>query len=369
MKQVCDYTRCTGCSACVNKCPLHCISYKKDSIGHLIPNIDQNKCSDCGACISVCQVNKPLNLQTPLTTIGAYAIDEATHLASSSGGVAAVLSEYIISMGGVVYGCVFEKPFQVEHKRIVYREDLWKLRGSKYVESQLGDCFRKVKHDLSNELKVLFIGTPCQVAGLKRYLINDYSTLYTVDLVCHGVPPMHLLKESLPKEVHAMCFDTMEFRMCSKFHFSLRNGIDVVYARPIWRDLYLKAFFTALLFRNSCYLCPYATEKRVGDLTFGDFWGIQDADMQQKLKKGVSLVLVNQEKGRYLLTQISTSLHLRERILQEAVVANDQLSSPIRRTWRTNLFHKLYPHYGFKVSVCVSLWEVILKNKLLHLFR
>jgi len=335
-----------------------------DSLGHLYPYIIEEKCIDCFLCSDSCPSNHAPLLQKPKSVWAAWSNDDEDRLSSSSGGVASVLSSYVVNKGGVVYGVVFEKPFTLIHRRISNRNDLKLLKGSKYAQADTRNTFKNVLKDLKNNFLVMYIGTPCQIAGVKAYLKKDYENLITVDLICHGVPSLHLLKESIPKRYLEKEFDIIKFRNSTGYHFSLRNNNLLVYDRILSDDYFLKGFFTSLFFRDSCYTCPYATTARVADITLGDFWGLKDPIIDVSMNKGISLVLINSQKGAILFDENKHFLSLYQRTIEEAVSGNKQLGSPSKRTLRSKLFRKIYPFMQFNTAVCICLWEIFLKSKL-----
>lgn len=198
MTVICEKTRCTGCATCMNICNHRAISMEESGpLGHIYPIINSEKCVDCGLCAKKCPVNVPLKLNEPLKAFSAISKDHDDLMSSASGGASSVLSQVILRRGGIVYGCVQNNYRDIAHRRISNYSDLSKLKGSKYVQSNIGFIYRDVKKDLANGKEVLFTGTPCQIAGLKAFLGRDYEHLYLVNLVCHGVPSQKLLREDV----------------------------------------------------------------------------------------------------------------------------------------------------------------------------
>lgn len=357
--------KCSGCLACLDRCPKSCISIRKDKLGHIQPYISENECIDCSLCLKVCPAENTPSFHEPLSTWAAWRKEEEARMESSSGGLASVLSEAIVKEGGVVYGCAFQPKFEFKHIRCTSVEELQLLKGSKYVQSDTRGVYTSIAKDLKGNKKVLFIGTPCQVAGVKRFFAGKDNNLYAIDLICHGVPSVEMLKDSLPEGIWGHDFDQVEFRACTKFHFSAKSGISTVFDRPLHKDLFLKGFFTALFYRNSCYTCNYAQKKRVGDITLGDFWGVNTNEVRTDVGKGVSLCMVNSQKGKELFDSVSGHIEKMERSIGEAVAGNKQLSHPMPRSFRAKIFRVLYPQCGFKWSIIASIPEIIIKNKLL----
>lgn len=354
--------------ACTDRCPKSCISASEDKLGHYHPSVDVALCIDCGACLKVCPAEHPPLLHEPQKVVAAWRTDENLRGQSSSGGMAAAIAEEVIAHDGAVYGCAFVPPFSFRHIRCTTKEGLKALRGSKYVQSDTSGICRQIHDDLKAGREVLFIGTPCQAAAIRNYFPN-HARLFVVDLICHGVPSRRLLCESLPGDFASLHVDQVVFRTSTKYHFFAKSGISTVFSRPLCKDLYMKGFFTALYYRDSCYVCHYACAQRVGDLTLGDFWGVDIPELTTEESKGISLCLVNTETGEELLKRISKEIKQFERPLAEAVAGNKQLSHPMSRSFRSQLFRWLYPKLGFRQSVICSIPEIVLKNTLLELLN
>ncbi len=330
MDLICKPELCTGCFACVNACSLNAISMVEESIGHIYPKIDTTRCMDCGKCQKTCPANNPPELLIPKTTYAAWATDSQEHSTSTSGGVAAVLSNMIIAEGGVVYGCVL-KDGKIKHVRADKSEDLFQFKGSKYVHSHLENTLREIKADIKSGHKVLFIGTPCQVAAVKNFIRNTDQLLLTVDLICHGVPPQRILFDYLAyKEFNHKEIRTLSFREKKGYFLTVSDSVKK-YHVAMHKDLFYMGFFDNLFFRDSCYTCRYSTANRVGDLTIGDFWGLgRKQPFNCKPNGNVSVILVNSCLGEEAIAQCQTSeaLTLEERTLEEAVAGNHNLQTP-----------------------------------------
>lgn len=198
MIDICEKEKCTGCAACMNVCAHNAISMAEQGVcGYIYPTIDQNKCIGCGICVKTCPVNTPIKFNAPLKAFAAISKDHDDLMTSASGGASSVLVNSILTKNGIVYGCVQRNYKHISHERIDKIEDAYLLKGSKYVQSDIGYIYRDVKEDLKTSKTVLFTGTPCQIAGLKSYLKKDYDNLILVDLVCHGVPSQKLLAEDV----------------------------------------------------------------------------------------------------------------------------------------------------------------------------
>ena len=322
---------CTGCAACQNACTHSAITMTTDVEGFLVPHIDNNKCVECHLCEKVCLVISPLQ-DKGFMNPRAYAVwSELDRRVSSSGGAFSAFARYILSQGGVVFGAAFDKNLHCKHIEIQGMDGLAALRGSKYVQSEIGNTFSKVRNYLRADRKVLFCGTPCQIAGLKNFLRKSYPNLLTLDLICHGVPSDAVFQGYLKKISSRFAADVegYEFRdrdgwgkapsvsVCGKFRRIY--GVDA---------LYMEAFNASAIFRKCCYQCPYSSIPRVGDCTLGDFWGIgrYGKPFKHDTMKGVSLVLVNTTQGEAALQEL-TDCFIEERTLEESLLENHNLKN------------------------------------------
>lgn len=326
---------CTGCAACFNICAHSAITMVKDKEGFLTPLVDDSKCVECKLCEVVCPVLQPLS-RVGYSSPKVYAIwSELDRRKSSSGGAFSAFARDILAQGGVVFGAAFDKGLRCKHIEIQSLEDLSALRGSKYVQSEIGIAFNRVKGYLKVGRKVLFSGTPCQIAGLKKYLRKSDSNLLTLDLICHGVPSEDVFNGYLKKisSRYKVIPEAYEFRkrdgwgIAPSVSFCGRN-------RPMCGkdSLYMKAFTASAIFRKCCYQCRYSSIPRVGDCTLGDFWGIgkYGIPFEYDTRKGVSLVLANTAQGEAALHQL-TDCFVEERTLEEALMENHNLKGPSER--------------------------------------
>ena len=305
-----------------------------------------------------------MDWNNPIETWAAWRKDKAARAMSASGGLAAVISEQWINEGGVVYGAAFVKPFEFRHIRCSSIEELQRLKGSKYVQSSINGIHEKIEEDLKNGRKVLFTGTPCQVAGICTRFKQYKSQLYCIDIICHGTPTVQTLRDSISPTVFELEFDRVEFRKNNQFQFVLKKNDEAVWSRALTHDLYLKGFFKAIFYRDCCYKCSFARVERISDLTLGDFWGIDQNAVSTSAEEGISLVLVNTEKGKELLDSVKDQIEKVKRPLQEAVSGNQQLQHPMPLTWRHKVFKRLYPKIGFKWAAISAMPDIVLKNLL-----
>ena len=292
---------CCGCGACYNKCPVGAITMQENEEGFLVPVIDKNKCTNCGLCVKVCP---SLNVQynnTDKPECYAAMADDEIRMKSSSGGIFTLLAEDILDKGGYVCGAAFDDNWDVHHIIVDNKNDLEKLRGSKYVQSDTEDCYKKIKKLLDEDKYVLFSGCPCQVAGLYSFLGKNYEKLYTVDILCHGSPSRGVWKKYLNENFNKNEIKKINFRdknkigwSCSHCTISTKNGDDIV------TDDFTKLFHASINLRESCYDCKYSKKPRPADITLGDFWGISEYKKDLNDDKGLSFVLTNNAKGKFL---------------------------------------------------------------------
>lgn len=315
-----DFATCTGCGACRAACSHAAIRMEADGEGFAYPRIDGARCSRCGACRAACPVDRAA-ARPWLNAVAARCRDEEIRRASSSGGVFTALAEEVLADGGMVFGAAFDKGFALRHTAVEQTDALHPLRGSKYLQSDLGETFVQAKTALKCGRRVLFSGTPCQTAGLLSVLRAPCDNLLTVDLVCHGAPsPMvfaaylRALEAKRGQPVRTLSFRDKR-RGWKDFCLAATFADGSEYAAGQTEDPYMIAFLRNLCLRPSCHCCPFAGEKRQADLTLADLWGAQRLMPGQDDDQGLSLVLVNSEKGERTLERV------RERLWTEPVDA------------------------------------------------
>lgn len=319
---------CSGCHACFNICPKNCISMETDKDGFLQPKINNAECIECSLCRKVC----PIINQHEKNPIGtAYACinkDKIIREESSSGGIFTLIAEWILKKDGVVFGAAFDRFFNVRHIAVTDIRDLSLLRGSKYVQSTIGTTYSEAKLLLEQGKYVLFTGTPCQIAGLNSYLRKDYDNLMTLDIICHGVPSPKVWKnyiEYLKKKFSSnvrKCFFRNKETGWKQFSVSMEFENDARYNQIFQKDLYMQSFLRNLCLRESCYNCHSKGLERESDITLGDYWGIENIHKEMFDDKGVSLVIVNSNKGQKIFDEISDKMTITKTNLKEAVQYN-----------------------------------------------
>lgn len=367
---ICDRELCSGCHACYSKCPKNAIKMVEDSEGFLRPQIDENLCVSCDLCKKVCPANNSGNLKTPAEVYAGWDKNDVDKFKSASGGIATLLSKKFLENGDYVCGAVFDKGLTIRHKIISKLEELDMLRGSKYVQSTIGDCVKQIKELLDNGKKVLFIGTPCQVSGLKNFIGKNDDNLYTIDLICHGTPSQMAFRKYIDEinKKYNSDIDFCEFRANSSYIMKLQEKNKTVYSNEYLKDIYGTAFLKSLNNRPSCYKCSYAQKTRIGDLTLGDFWGIDKEFIKKyKIKNGLSVLLVNTDKGKCLVDYIGNDANLHKRTLDEAVNGNDQLRAPAPKHKNRDKFYLKLQKYSFSKAAAKCLRKELLKNNILIL--
>lgn len=352
---------CCGCSACVHICPKHSISFKEDSEGFLYPHVDLKTCVDCGLCEKVCPVLNQNDERLPLQTFAAKHRDDEVRMKSSSGGIFTLLAEHILDKGGVVFGAKFNDNWEVIHDYVETKEGLAPFRGSKYVQSNIGNSYKLVEEFLKIGREVMFTGTPCQIAGLKKYLRKDYKNLLTVDFVCHGVPSPMVWKKYLEEEIdrYKAILTHINFRDKSTgwknfsviLNFAKSKSIDfeeksLVMSTVFHENPYMEAFMSNLCLRPSCYACPAKSGKSGADVTIGDFWGIDTIRPDIDDDKGVSLVLVNNYR-KLDLTGLNYNLLPYENAIERNICIEKSVSLPVNR----NFFMRQLTTEGFLDSL------------------
>lgn len=323
-----DKLNCTGCSACLNICPKQCIFMNIDDEGFWYPVIDEERCMECNLCEKVCPLLNKMEYNNNPTAYACINNDLGIRQESSSGGIFTLVAEQIIARGGVVFGARFDDDFNVVHAYVETREELRVLRGSKYLQSRIGETYKEVKKFLGQGKKVLFSGTPCQVAGVKSFLGSTYENLFTIDIICHGVPSPKVWQKYIEyrEEVAGSKSRKIAFRRKNEgwkiysLSFTFQNGKE--YIQPYNRDLYMRVFLEDICLRPSCYNCQFKTLNRESDITLADFWGIQKICLEMDDDKGASLIFVNSEMGQEMFKNIMETITFKEVNINEAVFYN-----------------------------------------------
>lgn len=396
MNRIIAKDKCSGCSACTAICPMQCISMIPDDEGFSYPEIDTEKCVNCNACVRVCPVRNSVN-EVSFEQKG-YVVscnDDIIQRASAAGGAFSALAQTVIDNGGYVCGVALDEKFRAVHRITNNREDIINFSGSKYMQSDVECCFRSVLELLNKNKTVLFSGTPCQVEGLLNYVGKKNENLYTVDIVCHSVPSPGLFKSYI-KYIENKYDDTIcgvKFRD-KRYGYSFptikligqRRG--EFYYHGMESDPWLRAFFSNMCDRPSCYHCGFKKQYRRSDMTIWDCHNPEKYIRKISSDTGVTKVLVHSEKGLELFNQISDQYTCVEIDPRELVQSSDAMfhSIPMNQQRSTfwedaklldgaALFEKYFPlspkmyikHYVRVLLVKLKIQKYI--KCLYHLFR
>lgn len=351
-------SECCACTACEQACPVNAISFTNDEEGFLYPTINKEKCIDCGLCERVCPVEHPNYSNTETPEVYAAMVKEVEQRKkSSSGGMFYAIASWILNQGGKVYGATMDENHQVKHIGVDNFDDLNLLRGSKYVQSDLQQVFADIKKELKTGRWCYFVGTGCQVAGLKSFLRKDYDTLLTSDLVCHGVPSQWLFDQHIKYlegrykgKVSNYHFRNNEgWGGCEIFDLTNHKGKTKKYKFPSY-DLspYLYSFMYGMTSRYSCYDCPFARIPRQGDITLADYWGIKMYFPDIEADKGVSLMLINSDKGKTVFKDITKVSTVRRSTLSNASSHNRNLVTNSERPVLRDVIYQQIKDNGYK---------------------
>lgn len=354
---------CIGCSACIHTCAHGAIYIKMNEEGFYVTEIDVSKCVNCGLCKSVCPMlnNEIYDKSEFIDAYAAYSKSNDLRMNSTSGGIFTSVAEgFINKCEGVVFGVWLNQKKEAVHIRVENCEELHKLRGSKYIQSKVGNTFIEVKDLLTEGRYVLFSGTPCQIEGLRRFLRKDYEKLFTIDLICHGVPSPGMFKDYIAflekrynnileykfrqKNVNktGQSYDTrIVYNKNNKHRIKMLCGDD---------DIYTINFLGNALQNRSCFECKFASLKRCSDLTLGDYWGVEEGHEELSDINGVSLVLVNTQKGEFLLDIAKDLMYLTKTTKEKILKKNLQLKNPPQMSPRRSLIYKNYKtnKFGYK---------------------
>lgn len=338
--------KCCGCLTCVEVCPRKAVNEEADASGFAYPRIETSLCVDCKICKKNCAFQNEISASAPVKCYAAVSKNPSLLNQSASGGVFSTLAERVIEEAGVVYGAAFVSQgnnIKVEHVRVIERENLTRLLGSKYVQSRILGVLPEIRKDLSEGKKVLFSGTPCQVDAVKNYLNNENTdNLILIDIICHGVPNEMLFNDYILTLKKSAVDEFVDFKFRDKEKGWGMHGLAIFqgngkdYKRKVnpKTSSYYRAFVKGYTYRDSCYNCKYAQSNRPGDITIGDYWGVEDEEKEYiqtnsiRVENGVSCVLVNSRKGQEFLNENETLFSINETELSKIVVHNEQLRNP-----------------------------------------
>ncbi len=380
---------CVGCTACVSKCPKHCLDMVYDDAGFAYPRLSNAEhCKKCNLCERVCPILSKTEIEDKSTrAFAAFSLDNQIRSESSSGGIFTELALQVLSKNGLVYGAAYNDKWMVEHTAVDAIENLHKLRGAKYAESRLEGTFSEIECHLNNKREVLFSGTPCQVAGLKSFLKCDYANLLCVDFVCHGIPSPLVWEKYIDErkradgEMEMPCMVNQRSKETGWSRYSYSSVIEYPdgrkYSAVSSDDLYMKLFCNDYISRKSCKSCAFKGYDRFSDITLGDFWGIWDIAPEMDDGKGTSLVLIHSEKGREAFSNLADRVKYRGTTLEEASRENPALLyAALENKERENVFRKiengnfseLYDLFPVDMPIKASRWKKFVQKTVKAIF-
>ena len=358
---LCEIEKCFGCMACYNICPVNAINVIEDEEGFLRPKIQEDKCIKCKKCINSCAAIEDVERNNETFEQETYACwnkDEEIRKNSTSGGLFTAMASSILKQNGVVFASSFDNKFNIVHSAIYNKDDVVKFRGSKYVQSNIGSTYKEAKMLLDNKKSVLFTGTPCQIAGLYKFLGNEYNDLYTCDLICHGVPSPKVYRSYINymQNKYKSPITNINFRdkqsgwKVYSVKINFQNG--KVYTKSNLKDPYSRGFLRDYFIRPSCSNCQYANIIRKGDMTIGDFWGYKSTNKKDlDDDRGISLAIINSRNGKKLFEFCKNDIVYFKRSIDEAIRGNKCLSSCFLASSKRKEFWQDYNLRPFKYVI------------------
>lgn len=330
MTEITDYDKCTGCGTCLQICPKNCIAMKRNDEGFLYPIIDLENCIQCKKCSNYCPANKEESVTNEcIKSYMAYNMNLYERLRASSGGIFELIALYILNQGGVVFGAVMAKNCKSVYHTVAHsKEELGRMYGSKYVQSDIKLTFRLAKEYLDKGKRVLYSGTPCQIAGLLSFLGRKYENLYTQDIICHGVPSPLVWEKYIEYREKIAAAKTQRIFFRQKKYGWKRFSILILfknnreYLCPADEDLYMRGYLSNLFLRQSCYNCKYKAECTESDISLADMWGIEKIEPDINDNKGCSLIIVQSKKGEELVENVKRDIWFKEIEIKEALKYN-----------------------------------------------
>lgn len=376
MNEIVDTKSCVLCKACFNICPTKSIKFTKEKNLFYYPQIDKDECIGCNMCKDICIILNPIKkMQFVKKVYAAKNKNDFQRSNSSSGGIFVLIAEQIISNGGTVAGVIMEDDLHAKYVVTDGMKDVSGIMGSKYVQSDMGLCYKEIEKTIKKDRTVLFVGCPCQVAAMKRYINSD--KLITVDLICHGMPSEDVFKEYIRfmEKKYNSQVKNIQFRNKEKgWHLSsvkiiFDNG--KVYSKPIIDDYYMKGFLDGLYLKEACYDCNFKNFNSGSDITLGDFWGAEVEQKEIDDNKGLSVVVVNSNKGEVLFKSINEKIIIKESSIDVCVKYNRNLFYPTRKNENKERFYydfKNNPSKAFK-KYCYNSTLVKIKRFISNIIR
>ncbi|MCM1495269.1 MAG: Coenzyme F420 hydrogenase/dehydrogenase, beta subunit C-terminal domain [Bacteroides sp.] len=347
---------CVGCSACKNICPVDCIEMMYNEEGYFVPFIDETKCIHCDACKKVCPMQEAYQPDKEMQQAYLFIhCQEYYRNLSSSGGFFKALSDVVLEDNGVVFGAYLTEDFLVRHGYVEQKEDIFRLMGSKYVQSEMGDSYKQAKEFLEQGRWVLFSGTPCQIGGLYSFLGKEYDNLTTVELFCAGIPSQYSWKSYL-KDYHGneeIRYVQFRYKGQGWWQTGLRFQYlkdDYYFSSRSRLDPYMAAFSNTVNLNETCYHCKFKGEKKNADFSIGDAWNINRIRVNMDDDRGITIVLINSEKGLKIIKKIQRDNHLFEVSLEEAMFAREEWNPNVNVPDNRESFIYDLKEHGFKYA-------------------
>lgn len=342
---------CCGCYACYNSCPFDAITMEEDTEGFRYPRVDADRCRNCGKCERNCPVLNPIvkEQDQTLPTYAAINKNETIRKESSSGGMFQLLAEQILKEGGIVFGAGFDADWEVCHQSVETVAELDRLRVSKYLQSRVETSFQQVTEHLRAGRKVLFVGTPCQCAALRRFVGKNDENLILVDFICHGVPSPKIWRKYLAlrankKEIRRISFRNKNLSW-ERYLLAISYGNANKYlAADLNTDLYLRGFLQNLYLRPSCHNCHFCKKNRPSDITLADFWGVQEELPSMYDGRGTSLIFIQSQKGKALFDQVKNHAKIMEQDFERAILHNPSMIKPSTPSPKRDAFFQAVQH-------------------------
>lgn len=339
-RQLAERLSCTGCAACADACPYGAIEMCEDEAGFAHPVVNSVTCKDCGACAMKCPVlaveGQGMPCSPAMSCYAARHKDDGVRSASSSGGIFTALADSVIQDDGVVYGAAFDADFDVRHVRVETTDELEVLRGSKYVQSHMVGIYKSCRKDLQSGRRVLFSGTPCQIAALLHYLGGGHPSLLTVEVICHGVPSPAVWRKYLaeaerdiPGRRSWKIFSrdkSVSWRRYSMTIESTEARKSEIYDR----NIFMRIFLANLSLRSSCFRCPFKNGRSDADFTLGDFWGIERLQSRLDDDMGVSALILHTEKAMAVWERLSSDVMFEECLLNDILAGNSAYATSVK---------------------------------------
>lgn len=355
---------CIVCKSCYNACPVHAIYYENENTYLQKVRVNNDLCINCGKCIDKCLLLDTAYERSNSKAFSVFNKNDVIRKNSTSGGIFFSLANYFLNNNGYVCGCILDENINAKHIISNNINDIYKMMGSKYVQSDIGDCFRDIKVLLEQRNAVLFTGCPCHVLALHKFLGKKYDNLYTMDFVCHGTPTFDILNSyvNILEVKHKSKIVEIKFRDKRKgWHNSgvlckFENGRE--YFKSISLDPYIKGFLSGITIKSGCFNCKVKNFSSQSDFTVGDYWGAEVVEKDIDDNKGLSAVIIHTEKAENLLSDLtSEDLFTKETNLEDIIKYNKNIVEPTKQNKCRDEFFCFAESYGLEKSIKKYLYE------------